>query len=64
MGADPRVVGGTYRCGFWQQTYKVRAIRIIEGTRWFTVEWADGQISTHCTNWDAKRDTILIEAVS
>ena len=54
---DPRKVGGTYRSGYWQQDYTVRAMRGDE----VTAEWADGRITSHCTAWDARHDQIISE---
>lgn len=56
---DPRVVGGLYFCGYWQQEYTVTAICDRDGTRWFTVKWSDGHQTTHCTAWDPRRDRVI-----
>lgn len=53
--ADPRVVGGVYRSGYWRQTYTVLDRR--DGT--LTVLWEDGQETVHRTAWDAGRDAVV-----
>lgn len=56
----PRVVGGMYRSGYWRRNYTVTAIEITDGTAWsMTVQWEDGDTTTHCTAWDRKRDAVL-----
>lgn len=58
--SDPRVVGGTYRSGYWGEQYEVLAIthgHPVWGTQW-TVRWADdGRVTTHSTAWNAGRDS-------
>jgi hypothetical protein len=59
--SDPRVVGGTYRCGYWGQDYIVLAITDYadwRGRSW-RVRWADGHVTEHSTAWDARRDRVL-----
>ena len=58
----PRVAGGTCRCGYWQDTYTVVSIDdkpLCGSPNRMTVEWSDGHRTTHCTSWDAKRDSIV-----
>jgi hypothetical protein len=61
--ADPRTVGGTYRSAYWQKSYTVTADHGLDehGSHWFTVEWADGRTTTHCTAWD-RRDSVVAAA--
>ena len=57
---DPRVPGGTYRSGYWQDTYTVETMAsALDGTVWLTVRWADGHRTTHATAWDARADRVL-----
>jgi hypothetical protein len=57
---DPRMAGGRYFCGYWQQEYTVRDLwRGDHGVIWLTCEWADGHVTTHCTAWDTHRDKIV-----
>ena len=58
---DPRKVGGTYRSGYWHKTYTVEAIEERNGTKWFTVKWEDGSVSTHCTAWN-RYDLVITQA--
>ena len=58
MSADPRRVGGVYRCAYWQQTYEVLATERRDGVAWFRVRWADGGVTVHCTAWD-RRDRVV-----
>lgn len=55
-GKDPRVVGGTYRSGYWKKNYKVLSRR----GQWLHVEWEDGTKTTHCTAWDSRRDKVVL----
>ena len=59
---DPRVVGGTYYCGYWRVQYTVLTIEpahCLSSTCW-TVRWADdGRITHHGTAWDGRRDRIV-----
>lgn len=56
---DPRVVGGTYRSHYWQDTYTVLATeRDSMGTIWFRVRWSSGHQTTHCTQW-TRRDSVV-----
>ena len=58
---DPRVPGGTYLCGYWQQTYTVEAMwtAVDDPTLWLRVRWDDNRVTAHCTSWDGRADTIL-----
>jgi hypothetical protein len=64
----PRVVGGRYNHGDATSTYEVLAIE--RGPRplgvwpvWdITVRFEqDGRETTHCTGWDARRDTVVAQ---
>lgn len=56
----PRVVGGMYRSAYWRKNYTVTAIDIADDAAWsMTVQWEDGRVTTHCTAWHQKRDTVL-----
>lgn len=61
----PRVVGGRYRSGYGGTAYEVLAIergprRLGTWPVWdITVRYDDGRQTTHCTSWDASRDTLL-----
>lgn len=59
----PQVPGGRYLCGYWNKTYTVISIDMIEGYSlpWITVRWEDGRIGRHCTAWEPKRDKVLSE---
>ena len=58
---DPRVPGGRYFNGYWRQEYTVLTMfcHISGGTTWFTVQWAEGHVTTHCTGWDSRRDKVV-----
>lgn len=57
---DPRVVGGTYLCGYWGHTYRVDAIEFTPGRYRHLVSVTEthldgdqaGRTVTHCTSWD------------
>jgi C-terminal domain on Strawberry notch homologue len=57
----PQQVGGVYRDGYWKNTFRVLAITREPYS--VKVEWLDGpskgQVATHSTPWDAKRDTVI-----
>ena len=53
--ADPREIGGRYYSGYWGMEYTVLGL----DAGWYTVEWANGEITEHCTAWDAKRDRVV-----
>lgn len=57
----PRVVGGTYRSGYWQQNYTVLSIDRVNKPwgRVMRVLWDDGRETEHSTSWDPKRDRVL-----
>ena len=60
QSTDPRVVGGTYRSGYWQRTYTVIEITTYpDGFTVWTCAWDDGTTTRHCTTWDARRDSIV-----
>lgn len=50
-------VGKTYYIGYWHTTYKVLEILPSEifGEKYKCL-WADGSISTHCTQLDPRND--------
>lgn len=55
----PRVVGGTYWCGYWRRSYVVDAI-VWTGDDWMIhATWEDGRHSRHCTAWDYRRDQVI-----
>jgi hypothetical protein len=58
---DPRVPGGRYLSGYWQQEYEVtRAWSTVAGHQaWIECAWQDGRVTAHCTPWDARRDKII-----
>jgi hypothetical protein len=57
----PRVPGGRYLCGYWQEEYEVLSFGAgMCGSDWsVTVRWADGRTTTHCTAWDPRRDRVI-----
>lgn len=63
---DPRVVGGTYLCGYWGHTYYVDRIEFTSGRyrHLVSVTVTDldgdqaGRAVTHCTTWD-RRDRVV-----
>jgi hypothetical protein len=57
----PRVVGGRYRDGYWQDEYTVLAIATdVPVWGWsMAVKWSDGHVTQHCTAWDTRRDRVL-----
>jgi hypothetical protein len=57
----PRVIGGRYLCGYWQQEYVVLAFGAgMSGSDWsVTVRWEDGRTTSHCTPWDSRRDRVI-----
>ena len=64
MRPDPRVVGGTYRSGYWAEDYTVLAITYghpIWGTQW-TCRWQDGRVTTHSTEWNWRRDRVISQS--
>lgn len=60
----PQVVGGTYHCGYWGESYRVDTINIGEtsGMARFGVTWLkDGRTTSHLTAWNPKRDRVLTQ---
>ncbi len=57
----PRVVGGTYRDGYWGQRYTVEKIQREPFA--ITVRWEEGpnagKTASHATPWEAKRDRVI-----
>jgi hypothetical protein len=59
---DPRQPGGSYYCAYWQEPYQVLAMwsDVAGRALWLRVNWIDrGQVTTHCTAWDARRDQVM-----
>jgi hypothetical protein len=59
---DPRVVGGTYSSGYWNEQYQVLAVEpdhCYTGATCWTVRWADGRTTHHSTAWDWRRDRVI-----
>jgi 5'(3')-deoxyribonucleotidase len=59
-------IGKKYWCGYWSRWYKVLNAVYQDHGNWkelksVTVEWQNGEISTHCTSLDPKNDYELIE---
>lgn len=54
---EPRKVGGTYWCGYWNKIYTVTHLQGM----WITGRWEDGSPMHHCTAWDWRRDRIISE---
>ncbi len=56
----PRVPGGRYHNGYWNLAYEVEAVGSNVETRgeWVRCRWSDGEVTTHCTPWDARCDHI------
>lgn len=61
QATDPRVVGGTYRSGYWGDTYEVLSIQWDERGWLVNVIVRDehGVQRGHCTAWDARRDEVI-----
>lgn len=57
---DPRKVGQTWYSAYWNMSYTVLARDDSQGLPWFTVQWADGEITNHNTAVGA--DTLISEA--
>jgi len=57
----PRVPGGRYRSGYWQEEYTVERIASMrdDATPVFVVTWADGHMTSHATPWDARADRVV-----
>jgi len=57
----PRVPGGRYLCGYWQEEYTVERIASMrdDATPVFVVTWADGHMTSHATPWDARADRVV-----
>ncbi len=55
---DPRKVGGTYLNAYWRKAYKVLEITHGDHMQW-TCQWDSGEITTHATRWDWKKDKII-----
>lgn len=57
-------VGNMYWSGYWQKFYKVLSVNEDDILNHVTVEWEDGNTTTHCTELDAYRDWLLIPATA
>ena len=69
-GIGPRVAGGRYLCGYWNEKYTVVAVHtdpadVLRAFGW-AAAWAitvryddDHQDRTHRTAWDPARDRVL-----
>ena len=57
----PQVPGGRYYNAYWSRAYEVLAIwtPLDDPWPWLAVRWADGEVTSHCTAWEARRDRAL-----
>jgi hypothetical protein len=57
----PQQIGGRYRSGYWGKEYTVESIaRDARGApKSMTIRWEDGDVTTHQTAWDRKRDKVI-----